>query len=136
MNDSLADYSEAIRACVANGQRLLEDAEWLRDSDRNPTTLALAILAEEEFAKAFFLYLLQKGAIPSTPEVWRVLRDHHCKHLLTILMDYLDSDVEDFTKRLDVQYEAERTLPRNVASAVNLLRYQKTENGSRRTRKT
>jgi AbiV family abortive infection protein len=51
------DYQNAIRACVANGQRLLEDGEWLRDSDRNPTTLALTILAEEEFAKAFFLYL-------------------------------------------------------------------------------
>jgi AbiV family abortive infection protein len=120
-----ADYQNAIRACVANGQRLLEDVEWLRDSDRNPTTLALTILAEEEFAKAFFLYLLQKGVIPSTPEVWRVLRDHHCKHLLTILMEYLHIGDGSIIPRLDEQCQPDRRIPNDVASAVNLLRYDK-----------
>ncbi len=125
MNNSVADYREAISACVANGQRLLEDAEWLYDSDRNPTTLALTILAEEEFAKAFFLFLLQEGAIPSTPEVWRALRDHHCKHLLTIMMEYLHPGDDLIIPRLEAQYSPGRRLPRDVASAVNLLRYDK-----------
>jgi AbiV family abortive infection protein len=86
-----ADYQNAIRACVANGQRLLEDVEWLRDSDRNPTTLALTILAEEEFAKAFFLYSGDASIIP----------------------------------RLDEQCQPDRRIPNDVASAVNLLRYDK-----------
>jgi AbiV family abortive infection protein len=86
-----ADYQNAIRACVANGQRLLEDVEWLRDSDRNPTTLALTILAEEEFAKAFFLYIGDGSIIP----------------------------------RLDEQCQPDRRIPNDVASAVNLLRYDK-----------
>jgi AbiV family abortive infection protein len=124
MDNSVANYKDAISACVANGKRLLEDAEWLRDSDCNPTTLALTILAEEEFAKAFFLYLLQDGVIPSTPEVWRTLRDHHCKHLLTIMMEYLHEG-DDLIPRFDAQYDPERILPRDVASAVNLLRFEK-----------
>jgi hypothetical protein len=89
MSNTIANYTEAMCACVENGKRLLEDAEWLQGPGCNPTTLALTILAEEEFAKAFFLYLLQDGAIPSTPQVWRTLRDHQCKHLLTIMMEYL-----------------------------------------------
>jgi AbiV family abortive infection protein len=125
MNDAATDYRDAIRACVANGKRLLDDAEWLRDSDRNPTTLALTILAEEEFAKAFLLYLLQERVIPSTPEVWRSLRDHYCKHLLTIVMEYLHVGDGSVIPRFDAQYDPERRLPREVASAVNLLRFER-----------
>ena len=61
----------------------------MRDWDRFGTAFALAILAEEEFSKAFLLYLVQDGAIPWTAEVRRAIRNHECKHLLTLLMDHL-----------------------------------------------
>ncbi len=85
------------------------------------------ILAEEEFAKAFLLYLIQEQALPSTPEVWRSLRDHECKHLLTILMEYLSPTDDQFDSRLMNQFQNDDRgrLPREVASAVNLYRYQK-----------
>jgi AbiV family abortive infection protein len=110
---------------VPHGKGLFEDAELLRDFDRYGTSLALTILAEEEFAKAFLLYLLQDKAIPSTPEVWRALRDHHCKHLLTVFMEYLHSDAEQFSVRVKAQYDPKRRLPREVASAVNLFRHER-----------
>ena len=82
-------YQLAIRACVRNGCALLEDSDHMRDWDRFGTAFALAILAEEEFSKAFLLYLVQDGAIPWTAEVRRAIRNHECKHLLTLLMDHL-----------------------------------------------
>ncbi|HUT84196.1 MAG TPA: AbiV family abortive infection protein, partial [Thermodesulfobacteriota bacterium] len=52
--------SQAMNACVENGQRLHQDAEWL-GSDRSATAVALCILAQEEFAKAFLLNLVCEG---------------------------------------------------------------------------
>ncbi|MGH9428776.1 MAG: AbiV family abortive infection protein, partial [Terriglobia bacterium] len=125
MPEENRDYRDAIHDCVTNGKGLFEDAELLRDFERYGTSLALTILAEEEFAKAFLCYLLQDKAIPSTPEVWRALRDHHCKHLLTVFMEYLHSDAEQFSVRVKAQYDAKRRLPREVASAVNLFRHER-----------
>jgi AbiV family abortive infection protein len=118
------DYQRAIGACVDNGKRLVRDAELLRDDGSHSTALAIAILAEEEFAKAFLLFLIQDQALPSTPEVWRALRDHYCKHLLRVWMEYLDADVDDFIGRVRMQYN-EDELPRAVAGAVNLFRHER-----------
>lgn len=125
MTGVATDYRDGIRACVTNGKRLLEDAESLRDWERYGTSLALTILAEEEFAKAFLLYLIQDQAVPSTSEVLRALRDHHCKHLLTVFMEYLDAGDGLIAPRVDAQYDPERRLPNEVASAVNLFRHQR-----------
>lgn len=117
-------YREAIGACIENGKRLVRDAETLRDYESYSTALAMAILAEEEFAKAFLLFLIQEQALPSTAEVWRALRDHYCKHLLRVWMEYLDADVDDFIGRVRMQYN-EDELPRAVAGAVNLFRHER-----------
>jgi hypothetical protein len=66
-------FFETAQACLANGERLLSEARLLSDpnyefslyDDENlpwkPTSLALAILAEEEFAKGFFSFWSEKG---------------------------------------------------------------------------
>src|SRR5947207_93885 len=118
------DHKESICMCVENSKRLIRDAELLRDDGSYSTALAIAILAQEESAKAFLLFLIQEQAIPSTPEVWRALRDHYCKHLLRIWMEYLDADVDDFIGRVRMQYREEE-LPRAVAGAVNLFRHER-----------
>ncbi|MFC1904899.1 AbiV family abortive infection protein, partial [Chloroflexota bacterium] len=64
MGNNKEKYKEAIEASIENGKRLLEDSELLRDSERFPTAKALAILAQEEFAKAYIFRLVQEGAIP------------------------------------------------------------------------
>jgi AbiV len=98
-------FIETARACLANGERLLADAMLLSDpnyrflsDDENlpwkPTSLALAVLAEEEFAKGFLLFLIGQGTIPWSNGVRQAARDHSCKHLLSALMEYADPDID------------------------------------------
>src|SRR3954453_20364687 len=79
----------SIDLTTTNGKRLLEDASFLFDWDRFGTALALAVLAQEEFAKAFLLQLVADGALPWIPEVQRSTARHQCKHLLAIMMEWL-----------------------------------------------
>src|SRR5947209_5565451 len=87
----------SIAACVANGIKLLGDAKYLFDWDRFSTALALAVLAQEEFAKAFILRLVSDNALPWIPEVRISVARHHCKHLLALVMEWLPV--------LDLSYE-------------------------------
>jgi len=81
--------SQSVSATNANGKKLLEDARLLLDWDRFSTALALAVLAQEEFAKAFLLQLVADDALPWLPEVQRSMARHQCKHLLAIVMEWL-----------------------------------------------
>ena len=81
--------SETISACISNGKNLLEDSKFLFDFDRFSTALALSVLAQEEFAKAFLLQLVADEAIPWLPEVQRSMARHQCKHLLALVMEWL-----------------------------------------------
>ena len=127
MTDSLPHWNAAIKECVANGERLLEDADFLQGCDRHGTALALVILAEEKFSNAFLVYLVQDKALRWTSEVRRSLRNHECKHLLTVLMDYLAPETDDLQSRLmdQLKHDPEQRLPREVASAINLYRHEK-----------
>jgi AbiV family abortive infection protein len=81
--------TNSISETVANGKRLLEDAKTLFDWDRFSTALALAVLSQEEFAKAFLLQLVLDDALPWLPEVQRSMARHQCKHLLGLVMEWL-----------------------------------------------
>jgi len=82
-------FSQTISACVENGRKLLEDAKSLFESGRFSTALALAVLAQEEFAKAFLLQLVVDDALPWLPEIQRSMARHQAKHLLAIVMEWL-----------------------------------------------
>ena len=120
-------YQHALQECVRNGCSLLEDAEYLRDWDKHGTAYAIAILAEEEFSKAFLLYLIQDDVIPWTPEIRRAIRNHECKHLLAILTEHLAEKGEYWwTKTLDERINApDEPLPRQLIAAINLFRHDK-----------
>jgi len=45
-------FKKAIVASLTNGDRLGEDAERALDSEQAPTAYALAVIAQEEYAKA------------------------------------------------------------------------------------
>jgi AbiV family abortive infection protein len=93
-------FIEAAAACVSNGERLLWDAEFLRDPDQpTSTTFALATIAQEEFAKAFLLVLVSKDIIPWNAQVYRATRDHTCKQLLGFVMAYLSPDSDEEYRR-------------------------------------
>lgn len=119
----------AIQTCIKNGHRLVEDAELLRDFERYPTALAVAVLAEEEFAKAFLLVLVNESVIPWTPEVRRSLYSHECKHLVGVLVEWLGPPWEEQHRRLQASIAGEEaaSIPHDVAVAINILRYEKIE---------
>jgi AbiV family abortive infection protein len=88
-------FVRAVKACKENGDRLCYDAEACYNS---PAGVALAILAQEEFAKAFMLSLVNEGIIPWTPGVKWSIRNHECKHLFILIMDYLASVDEPYSE--------------------------------------
>jgi len=129
MDKNAEAFKEASDACVENGKRLLEDSKNLRESGRFPTAKALAVLAQEEFAKAYIMRLVQEGAIPWCNEIHRATRDHHCKQLMGILMEYLFTpwDTENLLERERRVKEKfpDFRLPRKVADALNIFCHEK-----------
>lgn len=107
--------SKAVRACIENGNRLLEDAEWL--GTERPASVALCILAQEEFAKAFLLYLACEGIVPWTAKVRKSLRNHKHKHLLGVIMDWISPSDDEFFDRIERKQE-HVTLPAHVTDAM------------------
>jgi AbiV family abortive infection protein len=128
MKENRDRFEKAINKCIENGRRLLEDSEYLKDYDRLPTSKALAILAQEEFAKAYILRLVQEEAIPWCDEVLRATRDHNCKHLMAILMEYLFTpwDIRSLERDIKIKDKfPDFKLPRKVADALNIFCHEK-----------
>lgn len=117
----------AINSCIENGRRLLEDSEDLQDSNRFPSAKALAILAQEEFAKAYIIKLVYEGAIPWCKEIIRAIKDHRCKHLIAILMEYLFTPWDELTERRKKIKENgfKVHLPKKVIDVLNIFCHEK-----------
>jgi len=124
MNDRLA---ATVRACLTNGNRLLDDAEYVELNEPPTTAYFLAMIAQEEIAKGFLLALVVRGIIPWDKRLLRAARDHTCKQLLCVVMDYLVPGDDDWFARVDtMMYRPEEAkLPREVADALNILRHEK-----------
>ncbi len=78
IRDNLA---KAIRACIDNAQRLHTETYDLEFRLPSATRYFLLIIAQEEAAKAFVLYLIKEGIVPLTSAVRRAINDHACKQL-------------------------------------------------------
>ncbi len=61
----------------------------------------MARIAQEEFLKAFLLFLAARGVIAWNPLVYRSTRDHACKHLLGLVINHLSPDWDEERKRSD-----------------------------------
>jgi len=72
------------------------------DWERFPTAFALAVLAQEEYAKVLLLSLVDANAIPWSSDVRRALHDQVCKQLAAVILDYLSPDDEEFFRRHDL----------------------------------
>jgi len=95
-------FVEAASACLSNGERLLNDADFLIYSEPPNTSFALALLAQEEFAKAFLMVLVSKGVIPWNALIYRATSDHTCKQLMGLVMSYISPDAdEDFRRSME-----------------------------------
>jgi AbiV family abortive infection protein len=119
----IKNFKKSITVVLENGDRLADDAKYLFEYDRFPSAYALCILAQEEYAKAFFLYLISEEAIPWTKELQKMLYNHSCKQLLSLIIDFLEPD--DFGNWMDNRKSENYKLPCTVADAINILRHEK-----------
>lgn len=120
-------FLDSAKRCCENGRRLLEEAEFLKFEKPPATHYYLSIIAQEEAAKAFMLYLVSVEVLPWTPFLLRATRDHKCKQLLCIILDYIAPDYDEFLRRTDAMIleKKQLQLPASVADAMNLLRHEK-----------
>ena len=120
-------FKAGIAAAIHNGDRLVEDAKLLLEWGSVPTSYALAVLAQEEYAKALILSLVDAGALPWSPGVRRALQDHVCKQLASLILDYLSPDVEEFLRRYDpaAGAQSDEIFPPDVLNAINLICHER-----------
>jgi AbiV family abortive infection protein len=124
MTTSLAP---AISASLENGNRLVEDAKSMLDWERFPTAYALAVLAQEEYAKTLLLSLVAAGAIPWSDDVRRALHDHICKQLMSVILDYLSPDFDEFLKRYgpEATHDLHPIFPGEVLDAIHVICHER-----------
>jgi AbiV family abortive infection protein len=117
----------AIAASLENGDRLMEDAKSMLEWERFPTAFALAVLAQEEYAKAPLLSLVDANAIPWSSDVRRALHDHVCKQLASVILDYLSPDTEEFLRRHDLSRIGEKkpVFPADVLDAIHVICHER-----------
>jgi AbiV family abortive infection protein len=143
LNDNL---TRSIATSIENGKDLLDDAKLMFDFHRHARAFALAVLAQEEFAKAFVLQLVVDGALPWIAEVRRSIVRHQCKHLMALVMEWLpgfhatmaqlQGHIDEHDRRMN-KYEEEKVweapveeefcFPVDVATALNIYRHEEVE---------
>jgi AbiV family abortive infection protein len=121
------NFKNGIAASLENGDRLLEDAKSMLEWERFPTSYALAVLAQEEYAKALLLSLVDAGAIPWSVDVRRALHDHVCKQLVSIILDYLSPDIDEFLWRHHLSRIGEQRpiFPSDVLDAIHVICHER-----------
>lgn len=122
------NLTKAIGACIDNAGRLLEETYDLEFREPCATRYFLAIIAQEEAAKAFILYLIREGVAPFSPAVRRAIRDHACKHLVGMVMDYMIrhwDTLEELQASIACEYELGEGFPNDVGSAIDILCHEK-----------
>lgn len=120
-------YTNAMKACVKNGTRLLDEAELLEFETPLATKSFLSIIAQEEFAKAFLLYLVKIDVILWNRFILRATMNHRCKQLVGIIVDFLTPDTDLFLKRMNdaILNKIPLDFPKKVVDAIKILRYEK-----------
>ena len=115
-------FLDSAKRCCENGRRLLDEAELFQFEKPPATCYYLSMIAQEETAKAFLLYLVAVEALPWTPFILRATHDHQCKQLVGIILDYISPDTDEFLQRLE---KRKFQFPASVADAMNLLCHEK-----------
>lgn len=120
--------SASIISCLDNGHRLIEETYDLEFREPSATILYLAMIAQEEFAKAFMLLLIRDEVIPFSAPILRAMNDHACRQLVGLIMDYVVmhwDEIDDLKAMISEDSEMGEKFPDDVGSALELLRYEK-----------
>jgi AbiV family abortive infection protein len=127
-NPAAPVLTASIDACLANGARLIDDAYQVEFQEPPATKQMLAMISQEECAKAFLLFLVREGLVPWSRELYRATNDHTCKQLIAVIFDYIDpqwEEVEEIKKLISDEYDRDGRLPTDVSTALNVLRHEK-----------
>lgn len=120
--------SASMQASIDNARRLYEETYDLEFRTPAATSYFLLIIAQEETAKAFLLYLIREGTVPLTSAVRKAINDHTCKHLVGIIMDYMIMHWEEYEELKAIMArdaELGDHFPDDIGSALGILRYEK-----------
>src|SRR3989344_5074219 len=123
-----SDLTTSILAWITNGERILDDAMQVEFQRPPCTKLMLSMIAQEEFAKAFLLYLVREDVVPWSPQLLRAMNDHACKQLVGVIIEYVDPEwetLEELQKIVAEDVELGDRLPSKVGSAIDILRHEK-----------
>jgi AbiV family abortive infection protein len=120
----------SIAACIDNGFRLCEETDDLEFRKPAASRFYLAMIAQEEFAKAFLLFLVKEDVVPLSSAVRRTMNDHSCKQLVGMLLDYMImhwDELPELEALIARDAELGDRFPNDVGSALEILRYEKIE---------
>jgi hypothetical protein len=121
--------NRSIQACIANGERLIADAYCVEFQEPPCTKLMLSMIAQEEFAKAFLLFLVREDVVPWSRELLRAMNDHACKQLVGVIVEYIIGPdwetLEELEALVAEEWKLGERVPPPVASAINILRHEK-----------
>jgi hypothetical protein len=133
---AINDLAKARAATPAqdpqDADRLMDDAVQLEFQERGGARLAICMLAQEEYAKAFLLYMVREELLPWDTELLRAIRNHACKHLVAIVMEYVDPQwetIEELDAIIKAEFDLEGRFPPRVSSALNILYHEKIRRG-------
>ncbi len=124
------ELNQTIRASIDNCDRLIEesyDLEFLEPAD---TRFFILMIAQEEAAKAFLLYLVREEFVPMSRELHRAINNHACKQMVGILLDYLLQKWEtiaELDEQIRIDVELGELLPQDVRSVLEILAFEKVE---------
>lgn len=94
--------------------------------DPQATRYFLSMIAQEECAKGFILFLVSIKVIPWNAQIYRVTRDHRCKQLLCVVIDFLTDDDEFINRMNSFILENKRLdIPTRVKDSMFILRHEK-----------
>ncbi|WP_436109667.1 hypothetical protein [Neorhizobium tomejilense] len=119
---------KSIKACIANCDRLLEETYDIEFRRPSSTRMFISMIAQEEAAKAFILFLVKEDIMPFTLAVRRAIKDHTAKQLVGVLMDYMImhwDNIAELDAAIEVDIANGENLPSDVSTAVELLCYEK-----------
>ncbi len=117
-----------IKACIANGSRLVAETYDLEFRNPTSTRFYLSMIAQEEFAKAFLLHLVRAGILPFNRLIFRAMNDHACKQLVGMLMDYVImhwEEMDELEAMIDRDIALGDRFPPEISSALNIFRHEK-----------
>lgn len=120
---------ESIKTCIKNGEHLLDDAVRLEFQKPPTGKLIFSMLAQEEFAKGFILYLVKERIIEWNSYLLRAINNHSCKQLVGIVIEYihpkLDETIDQIKERIARDVSLGNKIPTKVTDAIAILRYEK-----------